>query len=207
MSKKKFFSAVPAGVVAALVLSGCGGSGDAQAEATASASATSTPVVVGQPGVVSASASASPSASASASGSGDSGIQINLNGSAPSPSASASSFAAAAPTALPGDAYKAPEPSSAPAEDSAPVEAAPAPESGSGGSWTALEVADGTTIMALITQDTVIYAEPSTDARTIGSTTTGGQFRGVVQDGGLWVKIDRMPGYVKADAVSVKSVL
>lgn len=70
-----------------------------------------------------------------------------------------------------------------------------------------LSAADGTVIIARITSDTKIYASPNVNSQAIGEASSGGQFKGTVTNGGYWVKIDRSPGYVKSDAVSVGQVI
>lgn len=65
----------------------------------------------------------------------------------------------------------------------------------------------GSTIIAKITTNTKIYSAPSVTSEVIGEGTSGGQFKGTVTSNGYWIKIDRSPGYIKADAITVAQVI
>lgn len=89
----------------------------------------------------------------------------------------------------------------------------PAPEPTTGGTsgepapTKALPVPDNTVILAKINSNTKIYASPNVNSKVIGEATSGGQFKGTVVNGGYWVKVDRSPGYVRSDPLSVARTL
>lgn len=72
---------------------------------------------------------------------------------------------------------------------------------------TKLGYGDGTVLYLTVSVKTNIYAQANLDSQVIGTAASTAKFKGTVTGNGYWLKIDRSPGYIPANAVTVSDVI